>query len=95
MKLHRLSRDPISDHDASSQDYWPLDGQACLDFKNFTARDQGSDFRITVDWTDVEALIRLFADASHPDAARLVRSQRIASAIADFVSSSETSLRNL
>ena len=88
MNLHRISKDPISDYDASSQDFWSDNGQAYLDFKKFTARDQGSDFRITVDWADVEALIRLFADANHADAARLVQAQRIASAIADFVKSS-------
>ena len=39
MNLHRISKDLISDHDASSEDYRPKDGQTYLEFKNFTARD--------------------------------------------------------
>jgi len=86
MNLHRISKDPISDHDASSQDFWSKDGNnACLDFRDFTARDQGSHFRATFDWSDVEALIRVFADANHPEAARLVQAQKVASAIADLM----------
>jgi hypothetical protein len=89
MNLHRISRDPISDHDASAQNYWSKDGNVYLDFKNFTAREQGSDFRATFDWSDVTTLIRVFADANHPDAARLVQVQKIASAIADLMKISD------
>jgi hypothetical protein len=39
MNLHRISKDLISDHDASSEDYRPKDGQTYLEFKNFTARE--------------------------------------------------------
>ena len=39
MNLHRISKDLISDHDASSEDYRPKDSQTYLEFKNFTARD--------------------------------------------------------
>ena len=49
MNLHRISKDLISDHDESSRDFWSKDGNVCLDFRNFTARDQGSHFRVTVD----------------------------------------------
>jgi hypothetical protein len=85
MNLHRMSKDPISDHESSSQDFWSNDGKACLDFRDFTAREQGSHFRVTCDWSDVEALIRVFANANHPDAARLMQAQKIASAIADLM----------
>jgi hypothetical protein len=89
MNLHRISRDPISDHDASAQDYWVKDGKLCLDFQNFTARDNGSHFQATFDWSDVTKLIRVFADANHPDAARLVQAQKIAFAVADFMKISD------
>jgi hypothetical protein len=85
MNLHRISKDPISDHEGSSQDFCSKDGNAYLDFRNFTAREQGSHIRATFDWSDVEALIRAFADANHPDAARLVQARKIASAIADLM----------
>jgi hypothetical protein len=85
MNLHRISKDPISDHDASSQEFWPKDGKACLDFRDFTAREQGSHFRATFDWSDVESLIRVFADANHPEAGRLVQAQKLASAIVDLM----------
>ena len=79
MNLHRISKDPISDHDASSQDYRSSGDKVRLDFRNFTARDQGSYFQATFDWSDVTILIGVFADANHPDAARLVQAQKIAS----------------
>jgi hypothetical protein len=85
MNLHRISGDPISDHDASSQDYWSKDGAVCLDFRDFTAREQGSHFQATFEWGDVEALIRVFVDAKRPDALRLVQAEKIASAIADLM----------
>lgn len=85
MNLHRISKDLISDHDESSRDFRLQDGSVYLDFWNFTAREQGSHFRATFDWSDVDALIRVFADANHPDAARLVQGQKIASAITDLI----------
>jgi hypothetical protein len=88
MNLHRISGDPISDHDASSQDFWSNDGDVCLDFRDFTAREQGSHFRATFDWSDVEALLRVFASANHPEAARLVQAQKVASAISDLIKAS-------
>jgi hypothetical protein len=85
MILHRISRDPISNHDASSQDFWSKDGNVCLDFRDFTAREQGSHFRVTFDWSDVETIIRVFAKSNHPDAERLMQARKIASAIADLM----------
>ena len=84
MNLHRISRDPISDHKVSSEDYRSRDGGACLDFRNFTARDQGSDFRATFDWSDVEALIRVFAEAGRSEAVFLIQARKVASSIADL-----------
>ncbi len=45
MNLHRISKDIFSDHDETSRDFWSQDGNVYLDFRNFTAREQGSHFR--------------------------------------------------
>jgi hypothetical protein len=88
MKLHRISRDPISDHDDSSQEFRSRDGKVCLDFREFGAREKTSHFQATFDWSDVEALIRVFAAANHPEAARLLQAQMLAYAITDLVKTS-------
>ena len=89
MNLHRISKDRISNHETSSQEFWFMDDRASLDFRAFTAREKGSHFRATFDWSDVEALIRVFADGNHPAAARLMQAQKIASAISDLMKISD------
>jgi hypothetical protein len=85
VNLHRISKDLFSDHNETREDFWLNGDQVCLDFRNFTARDQGSHFRATFDWSDVEALIRIFADANHSEAVLLTQARKVASSIADLM----------
>jgi hypothetical protein len=85
MNLHRISRDAISDHAVSSQNFRSHAGEVYLDFENFTAREKGSHFRATFDWSDVAAIVQVFVDANHPEALRLAQAQNVATAIAAFM----------
>jgi hypothetical protein len=49
MNLHRISKDPISDHDESRQDFRSKDSEVYLDFRDFGARENKSYFRATFD----------------------------------------------
>jgi hypothetical protein len=84
MKLRRISTNPMSDRTESKQDFQLQDETACLDFY-FGGSERMAHFLAAIDWSDVEALIRVFASANHPEAARLVQARKVASAIADLM----------
>jgi hypothetical protein len=49
-----------------------------------TILENANDFRASLDWSDVEAIVRVFCEMKHPEAARLMRAKTLAAAIEDF-----------
>ena len=48
------------------------------------AQENANDFRVSLDWSDVEEIVRVFCEMNHPEATRLVRARNLAAAIEDF-----------
>jgi len=94
MWLQRIGFDPKFDHQAKSTSYSSHstyrdarnDGQHVhVHFPRFgTGAEQANDFRISLDWSDVEAMIRVFCEMNHPEAIRLMRAKTLTAAIEDF-----------
>jgi hypothetical protein len=94
MWLDRVGSNPRFDHQVKSTSYSSHstyrdarnDGEhAHVHFPRFgTGSENTNDFRASLDWSDVEAVIRVFCEMRHPEAARLMRAKTLTAAIEDF-----------
>jgi hypothetical protein len=94
MWLERIGTNPRFDHQEKSKNYSSHstyrdarhDGEHIhIHFPRFgTATENANDFRVSLDWSDVEAIIRVFCEMKHPEAARLIRAKTLSAAIEDF-----------
>ena len=94
MWLERISSNPRFDHQAKSTSYSSHssyrdgrnDGEHIhIHFPRFgTDSEKTNDFRISLDWSDVEAIIGVFCEMNYPEATRLIRAKTLAAAIEDF-----------
>ena len=93
LRLQRLSG-PYSMHShhedsdaygASGRQGEPDDWRVCVDFQRFGAGSENfSWFKVSLGWSDVEALIQTFSAMEHPEAARLQRARKLAAAFDEF-----------
>lgn len=94
MWLDRVGSSPKFDHQAKSINYNSHstyrdarnDGEHIhVHFPRFgTSSESANDFRVSLDWSDVEAIIRVFCEMNYPEATRLIRAKTLAAAIEDF-----------
>ncbi len=64
----------------------PSEGTAHIDFRKVgSGTDNFSWFQVSLKWADVEALMEAFSKMGHPDARRLARARKLASAVEDLV----------
>ena len=94
MWLERIGSNPRFDHQAKSTNYGSHstyrdarnDGEHIhIHFPHFgPSSESAHDFRVSLDWSDVDAIIRVFCEMKHPEAARLIRARTLAAAIEDF-----------
>jgi hypothetical protein len=94
MWLERISSSPRFDHQAKSTSYNSRstyrdarnDGEHIhTHFPRFaTDSEKTNDFRVSLDWSDVELAIRVFCEMKHPEAIRLMRAKTLTAAIEDF-----------
>jgi hypothetical protein len=94
MWLERIGSTPRFDHQSKSMNYSAHsvyrdarnDGEHIhIHFPRFgIASENANDFRVSLDWSDVEAIIHVFCEMKHPEAARLMRAKMLAAAIEDF-----------
>jgi hypothetical protein len=94
MWLERIGFNPRFDHQAKSANYSSHstyrdsrnDGEHVhLHFPRFgIGSENAHDFRVSFDWSDVDAIIRVFCEIKYPEAARLIRAKTLAAAIEDF-----------
>jgi len=97
MWLERIGSNPKFDHQVKSANYSAQSAyrgarnggeHIHIHFPRFgTASENTHDFRVSLDWADVEAILRAFCEMNHPEAVRLVRAKKLAAAIEDFAKS--------
>jgi hypothetical protein len=98
MRLERIVSSPKFDHQDESGEYGAHSGYrgATNDnehihthFMRFgTGSENANDFRVSLDWPDVEAIIRTFSQMGHPEAVRLERARKLAVAVEGFIKNS-------
>jgi hypothetical protein len=94
MLLERIGSSPKFDHQAKSANYSAHSAfrgarnggeHVHIHFPRFgTGSENANDFRVSLDWSDVEEIVRVFCEMNHPEATRLVRARKLAAAIEDF-----------
>jgi hypothetical protein len=47
-----------------------------------------NDFNVSLQWSDVEAIVRTFSEMGHPEAVRLERARKLAAAVEEFAKDS-------
>ena len=94
MRLNRLGPNA---HHADSNDYKPYsvyqggkdEGERVYNhFLGFgSGTERFPDFNVSLEWSDVEAIIRTFSKMGHLEAARLERARGLAAAVDQFMQS--------
>jgi hypothetical protein len=59
-----------------------------LSLKFGASSERFSDFEVSLKWSDVEALIRVFSDKGHLEAVRLERARKLATAVEEIAKNS-------
>ena len=98
MWLGRVGSSPRFDHQAKSTSYNSRstyrdarnDGEHIhTHFPRFgTDSEKTNDFRVSLDWSDVEAIIRAFCEMNYPEATRLIRCKNVDSSHRRFCKTS-------
>jgi hypothetical protein len=94
MRLQRLTSSHWHAHHADSDRYTVCgDGDeektASILFLKFGAgSERFSDFTVSLEWSDVEAIIRAFSDKGHLEAGRLERARMLAAAVEEIAKNS-------
>jgi hypothetical protein len=98
MRLHLLLSKPPLDRVAESMDYDQASGvrdaPVGIEFvhNHFVFDNHRGDpphARVSLTWTDVEALIHTFVEKGHPEAPRLNRARKLAASIDEFSKNSD------
>jgi len=94
MVLEKIGSNPRFDHQAKSMNYSAhsiyRDAEnnrkhVYSHFPHFGPTSESAhDFRVSLDWSDVEAILRVFCEMKHPEAARLMQAKNLAAAVGDF-----------
>jgi hypothetical protein len=94
MRLQRLTSSYMHAHHADS-DAYTVSGDsdeeqtASTLFSHFGAgSERFSDFWVSLEWSDIEALIRAFSEKGHLEAARLERARMLAMAVEEIAKNS-------
>jgi hypothetical protein len=98
MRLERIGSSFRFDHQAESSDYSAHSAYrgATNDNKHIhnhflrfgTGPENANEFRVSLDWPDVEAIIRAFSQIGYPEAVRLERARKLATAVEEFAKNS-------
>jgi hypothetical protein len=89
MRLQRLTSSYMHAHHADS-DAYTVSGDSDEEQTASThfGSERFSDFRVSLEWSDVEALIRAFSEKGHVEAARMERARMLAMAVEEIAKNS-------
>ena len=97
MRLDRIGSSPGFDHQDESTDYSAHSAYRGArndsehvhnHFMRFgTGSDNFNDFRVSLGWPDIEAIVHKFSEMGHPEAIRLIRARKLAMALDEFSNS--------